>query len=31
MSVNEEEATSSGTGPSIEMPLRSWCWRADRL
>jgi SAM-dependent methyltransferase len=21
----------AGTGPSIEMPLRSWCWRADRL
>jgi SAM-dependent methyltransferase len=20
----------AGTGPVIEMPLRSWCWRADR-
>jgi hypothetical protein len=21
----------AGGGPWIEMPLRSWCWRADRL
>jgi hypothetical protein len=20
-----------GAGPVIEMPMRSWCWRADRL
>ncbi len=24
-------AGSPGGGPRVEMPLRSWCWRADRL
>jgi SAM-dependent methyltransferase len=26
----DRASLSAGTGPVIEMPMRSWCWRADR-
>jgi SAM-dependent methyltransferase len=28
--LSRASSEAAGTGPVIEMPVRSWCWRADR-